>query len=59
MNNFKGKKNKKGAYVCAFTNDWVVDSGCTNHMSFERNTFENFHKHRKDGVVIGDNSARS
>ena len=60
---FKGKKNKKGAYVCAlysksytFSNDWVVDSSCTNHTSFERNKFENFHKHRKDAIVIGNNS---
>jgi len=25
-------------------------------MSFERNKFENFHKHRKDAIVIGNNS---
>jgi len=32
-----------------------VDLGCTNHISFERNKFEKFHKHRKNEVVIGDN----
>jgi len=63
VNKFKRKKNKKGAYVCDFyskshnfTNDWVVNLGCTNHMSFERNKFENFHKHRKNAIVIRDNS---
>lgn len=41
LNNFKGKRNHKSAYVCGIyskphtlTNDWVVDSGCNDHMSF-------------------------
>lgn len=64
MNNFKVKKNKKkSAYVYdlysksnTFSNDWIVDLGCTTHMSFKRNKFENFHRHKKDALVIGNNS---
>jgi len=41
--------------IHAPTNDWIVDSGCTNHIYFEKDKFQNFHKHRKDVVVIGDN----
>ena len=63
-NNFNNKnKNKKFGYVATHytkshsnSSDWIIDSGCTNHMCFERAKFENFHKYRKDAVVIGDNS---
>ena len=33
-----------------------MDSRCTNHLCFEKDKFENFHKYKKDAVVIGDNS---
>jgi len=39
-----------------FSTDWIVDSGCTNHLCFEKDKFENFHKYKKDAVVLGDNS---
>jgi len=39
-----------------FSFDWIVDSGCTNHLCFEKEKFENFHKYNKDAVVIGNNS---
>ena len=39
-----------------FSTDWIVDSGCNNHLCFEKNKFENFHKYKKDAMVIGDNS---
>ena len=42
--------------TCSFSTDWIVDSGCTNHLCFEKDKFENFHKYKKDAVVIGDNS---
>jgi len=38
------------------TSEWIVDSGCTNHMCFEKVKFENFHEYRKNPVVIGDSS---
>jgi len=38
------------------SSEWIVDSGCTTHLCFEKEKFENFHKYRKDAVVIGDNS---
>ena len=57
------KKNKHPVGVAAYysmtqtiSNDWIVDSRCTNHMCYEKNKFENFHKYKKDAVVIGDNS---
>ena len=63
VNNFKGKKNIQAGLVSAlysmtrsFSIDWIVDSRCTNHLCFENDNFENFHKYRKDAVVIGDNS---
>ena len=59
----KKKKNKNSTNVAAFysmsqtiSNDWIVDSGCTNHMCCERNKFENFYEYKKDAIVIGDNS---
>ena len=39
-----------------FSSDWIIDSGFTNHLCFEKEKFENFHKYRKDTIVIGDNS---
>jgi len=62
VKNFKGKKNIKARLVAglnsmnySFSSDWIVDSGCTNHLCFENDKFENFHKYRKDTVVIGYN----
>lgn len=63
-NNFNEKKNKMNStYVYAFyskslyfSNDWIVDFGCTNHMYFEKVKFENFHKYRKYAIVMDDNS---
>jgi len=59
---FKGKKNIKVGFIASlysmshsFLTDWIVDFGCTNHLCFEKNKFENFHKYIKDAVVIGDN----
>ena len=40
----------------SFSSDWIVDSRCTNHLCFEKDKFENFHKYRKYAVVIGENS---
>ena len=42
--------------TCSFSIDWIVDFGCTNHLCFEKYKFENFHKYRKDAIVIEDNS---
>ena len=63
VKNFNNKKKNKHAASVAYysvtqtiSNDWIVDSGCTNHMCYEKNKFENFHKYKKDAVVIGDNS---
>lgn len=41
---------------CTFSSNWIVDSGCTNHLYFEKDKFEIFYKYKKDAVVIGDNS---
>jgi len=39
-----------------FLSEWIVYSNCTNHLCFEKEKFENFHKYTKDAIVIGDNS---
>ena len=62
MKNFNNKKkNKHSANVAAYyfmtqtiSNDWIIDSGCTNHMCYEKSKFENFHKYKKDAIVIDD-----
>ena len=64
MKNFNNKKkNKHSSDVATYysmiqtiLNDWIVDFGCTNHICFENDKFKNFHKYKKDAVVIGDNS---
>lgn len=63
MNNFKGKKNIKASFIFdlysmnpTFLTDRIVESECTNHLCFKNNKFENFHKHRKDAIMISDNS---
>ena len=40
----------------SFSIDWIVDSGYTNHLCFEKDKFKNFYKYKKDAIVIGDNS---
>lgn len=39
----------------SFSIDWIVDFGCTNHLSFKKDKFKDFHKYKKDAIVIGDN----
>jgi len=63
VRNFKGKKNVHAGCAMAFyslsrtlSSKWIVDSGCTNHLCFEKEKFKNFHKYQKDAIVIGDNS---
>jgi len=63
VRNFKGKKNVHAGLATmlyslshTLSSKWIVDSGCNNHLCFEKEKFENFHKYRKDVVVIGDNS---
>ena len=63
VRNFKGKKNIHAGLAMAYYSmsqtlsfEWIVNSGCTNHLCFEKKKFEDFHKYRKDTVVIGDNS---
>ena len=36
-----------------FLSEWIVYSNCTNHLCFEKEKFENFHKYTKDAIVIG------
>jgi len=57
------KKNNNFSYVFTFysnshtfSNDWIIYFGCTNHMYYEKIKVENFHKYRKDAIMIGDNS---
>jgi len=38
----------------SFSSNWIIGSVCTNHLCFEKKKFENFHKYKKDAVVIGD-----
>jgi len=51
---FKGKKNVHVGFAVmlysmshSFSSDWIVDYGCTNHLCFEKEKFENIHKLRK------------
>ena len=33
-----------------------IGSGCTNHMCFNKDKFQNLHKHKNDFFVIGDDT---
>jgi len=52
VRNFKGKKNVHTDFAmvlysmyCILSSEWIVDFGCTNHLCFEKEKFENFHKY--------------
>ena len=49
-----------GSALYSMTNSnmskWIIDSGCTNHMCFEKHKFETLRKHKANSVIIGDNS---
>jgi hypothetical protein len=35
---------------------WVLDSGCTNHMTEERSMFSSYSPITNENIILGDNS---
>ena len=42
--------------ICDFSScdDWILDSGCTFHMSFNKEWFENLTEVKNESVFMGD-----